>query len=707
MSGGTLIISRAQSSSPSIASLYILPSFTNVSGGVIQIGDESTPSSQTITVNCNISLPALSTDNSSGNNPVTMLEVNNLSLLGDLNIAANTTLNTAGLNVYTGGDFTNDGTYTHNDNITFMNGAGEQIITLNNSTNFYDLVINNTSATDEVAFAGTQSGLTIENNLTLTSGILNDGGKVLTVAGTIHNAAVHTSFGSGRILFAGAAGQTISGSGSGQFGNIEIDNSSGVVTSAKITINGTLTFTDGLLNIGSNSLVLGESFSYAGTPSSSRMIVSNGSISDQGITKNFSSGTGSFTFPIGSGTRYAPVNYNITANSAAGQITVQPIQSEHPSTTDAGNDNALNYYWSVSGSGFSGLNLSHTYYYNQTDVDGNESNYPNTDLNCSYTAGDTSEFGEILTYTSVQTGNWESASTWDNGVPASGAPVIISEGHTVTITAHLKNTASLQINSDAVLNVGATGGHVFGIVSGTGGILLTSDMFPGGNFNSFISSSGGTIGFAGNGDFTIAGPETYNNLIFAGNGTKSFASGNLTINGDLTVQGGTVEASTNDPDIAVAGDLNITGGTLNIGSGVFTIEGAVNNDGALNLEDGTINVSGDWTGNSTLTAGSGTVAFVGNSSSQTIGGTGSETFYNLSVNKSNNHVILDKDVNISNTLTLASHKIITGSNTLALGVNATVAEANDTSFVDGKLSRIFNINSYRKSLTYNTGKNNV
>src|SRR5688572_15331746 len=51
-----------------------------------------------------------------------------------------------------------------------------------------------------------------------------------------------------------------------------------------------------------------------------------------------------------------------------------------------------------------------------------------------------------LTYTSVQSGSWGSAGTWDQGgVPPDGDPVVIALGHTVTTDGN-REPGDLTIN---------------------------------------------------------------------------------------------------------------------------------------------------------------------------------------------------------------------------------------------------------------------
>ncbi len=118
-----------------------------------------------------------------------------------------------------------------------------------------------------------------------------------------------------------------------------------------------MTFTNGIFNIRSEQLILGTAASVAGTPGVTSMIQTNGTLSDQGITKNFLTGTFNFTFPVGTAGEYTPARFQASANTADGTITLKPVDRQHPSVT-VGYD-ALQYYWNVSSTGFAGLTLQH------------------------------------------------------------------------------------------------------------------------------------------------------------------------------------------------------------------------------------------------------------------------------------------------------------------------------------------------------------
>ncbi|GAB4094505.1 hypothetical protein GCM10028786_34340 [Flaviaesturariibacter terrae] len=117
-------------------------------------------------------------------------------------------------------------------------------------------------------------------------------------------------------------------------------------------------------------------------------------------------------------------------------------------------------------------------------------------------------------YISVQSGDWNNASTWYKGtVPTSADVVNIAAGHTVTVTG---NAAALS------LNVASTGA-----ISATAGTLSITGASASGISNSgTITVNGATVSLG-------VTNNTVNNRTFTNNGTLTIQSGNLNIYGNL------------------------------------------------------------------------------------------------------------------------------------------------------------------------------
>ncbi len=136
--------------------------------------------------------------------------------------------------------------------------------------------------------------------------------------------------------------------------------------------------------------------------------------------------------------------------------------------------------------------------------------------------------------------------------------------------------------------------------------------------------------------------------------------------------------------IQSGGDMTISDGTL-IVTGSFTI----NSGGILRLSGGgTLNVGGSFINNGTIIGTNATVAFNG-TGAQTISGSSSTTFGNLTDSKTAGTLTLGSDVTVSGTLALGANVITTGANTLVANGNSGGASGvtRSTGFVNGNLRK--------------------
>jgi len=153
----------------------------------------------------------------------------------------------------------------------------------------------------------------------------------------------------------------------------------------------------------------------------------------------------------------------------------------------------------------------------------------------------------------------------------------------------------------------------------------------------------------------------------------------------LSMTGGTLSIY---HDWRNTGTFNATGGTVvfeaegglnrfnSPGTNQFfniTISSGVSRDFSLNLS-AQIGVRGNWTNNGTaIMSGTNftTVTFNG-STAQTIGGSSTTTFYNLTFNNTSGGISLNVNTIADGTLTMTSGNITTGAYTLTLGTSTTV-----------------------------------
>ncbi|MFV7235384.1 beta strand repeat-containing protein, partial [Flavobacterium sp. ZB4R12] len=189
--------------------------------------------------------------------------------------------------------------------------------------------------------------------------------------------------------------------------------------------------------------------------------------------------------------------------------------------------------------------------------------------------------------------------------------------------------------------------------------------------NVIINTSAGNMSAGGNLQ-TVLGSLTIQNTTGGSFGLSTTSNTTTTISGNLIINNGLFNFSTNTgtPTVNVSGNVLINGGTLqpmtSTGIPIF-------------------NLTGSWTNNGGIfTAGTGTVTF--NGGSQTIGGSSPTTFGALTIAGSADKT-LGNDITINGALVFSANKINTGANTLILGNSATVSGAGTGKYVNGNLRK--------------------
>jgi fibronectin-binding autotransporter adhesin len=564
MTGGTITLARGGGTS--YGDLYLRPPTASVTGGTIILNARHRAGNQTFDIDCNIALNALTITGSRRNaddchwtlahqsadaDQLALRSAGTLTISNDHSI-----FDANGLDVFIGGNLNNNNSLTPmnlntggyrpqtaTQTTTFNRAGAQSFNSTANLTNFANLVLTGGSGTLTL-----NSNIRVYSNLTINAGkTLNDSGYTATVLGNVTHNGTHT--GSGSITLAGTVQQQLFGTGTYQ--NLTLDNNAGAQIHGNKTIAGTLTLTNGILDIGSNllSLTNTSATAIAGAPfNSTKMIRTTGNNTDQGVQKSYPAALSDFLFPIGTGTRYTPARLNVTATSSAGTIRVAPVNNVHPGVEFG--TNVLRYYWIVRSTiNTTGLTVVHSY---NASGDGGDNSLPvtgapdrvgrlNPDLgppnwdpiggftsnwtynntnrsittttgvnyiNGDYTAGTSAEFSSIPVYYSIASGNWEDQATWTDSSatltpPRSGSNVVIDNTHTVTtqpnaiISVTLNSGGSGYALND-VLNVvqpGGTGGQI--TVTGVSGGVITSIRLTNGGTGYTTATGVGTSGGSG------------------------------------------------------------------------------------------------------------------------------------------------------------------------------------------------------------------
>lgn len=224
------------------------------------------------------------------------------------------------------------------------------------------------------------------------------------------------------------------------------------------------------------------------------------------------------------------------------------------------------------------------------------------------------------------------------GISINGAYTITNNG-TITVAGSIAGTSTSSIWTNAAnstLNIGGTTNAIFtsGSTGTTNGTLNASAS---GNTVNYYGAAPSTPAFFIATPSSASGYATYNNLIISGGGTKYLPSLTIAINGDLTL------------------NSNLTA------------------NAAIKI----LRVRGDWVDNSSsnaFTEGFGTVIFDG-TGSQSITKSSTETFNNLTIDKSSGTLTLNADIIVgtssgstsASVLTMTSGNIDCGTHTLTLG----------------------------------------
>lgn len=399
--GGTIRFFRQNGNTSSdayVASLFLEPGSSNISGtATIEIdlrnGDPKFAINSNVALN-NLTLLSGGTDSG---DEVVQLKTRSLTINGDLNVSDDIEFRTNNLDLTLNGDFSfNDDTkYTPGINTTTFSSSDAASLSANSTfgLSFYSFKKNGSGLLNlnngDITITGA--------NFDLSSGTLADNDHLINFSGQVMtNNAIHTSLTGGinkGIVFNSTSQQILTTDSEGQFGNITIDNSSGVSLpdfNQQFTIDSTLTLSQGILDIGPALLIfaengkilnsLGEGNSFDDF-SESVQIQTNSSIIDFGVQKTFSvRSNGIFFFPVGEATRYTPVLLNFNAPiSTSGSIRVRPRNRIAPimeSELQAVQDKVLQYHWILNSDGFGNdFDADLTFNYDEEVIGSDETNY--------------------------------------------------------------------------------------------------------------------------------------------------------------------------------------------------------------------------------------------------------------------------------------------------------------------------------------------
>lgn len=598
-----------------------------------------------------------------------------------------------------------NGSYLTNGNTTFIAGSSTQTISGKSTIAFANLhKLVNDSQLKLVAPASVSGRLLLKRGSISTTTIMPIMSSAIDTISIWHSAAIE---GAG-IKLNGSESQILKCEGSVSV--LDIDNTKGVFSTAAqtypITVTKRLVLTNGVFSIAGNLIDLTSSATITNGNSvpfgTNKMIITNLSFTDRGIRKYLPSSGFKLLMPIGSDSKYTPVTLQVDSHtSAGGNICVTPSDERHISIAQEDADYVLNYYWTVKSENVSGLNGSILFSGLKSDAKGYDDTYqtatlldnsidwnigsgevaatanninltfPLIDASSSAIEGDYLAGRElhlpkkVKSYISVANGTWTKDVIWKayDGKSSSGPVLKLSDtdlngcaiyiSSNVKVDGNAKRLCRMTIMDKGVLNLGNTKNHLFRNVSGKGRMIVENGSLPSANFENFFGRNGGTIEYAGTGEYTVLSYLTFaNNVVFSGSGKRNFRTDDV----KLDIFGSFV----------VEGDQNLI------------IQTADNK---------TVRLYGNVAYNSGKIKGTGTILFAGETR-QEIRGKQDLDIYNIEIDNSTS-VISYININVSGSLALTKGVLKMDNSKMLIDndVANSLVGGNASSYIEGNLTR--------------------
>jgi len=306
-----------------------------------------------------------------------------------------------------------------------------------------------------------------------------------------------------------------------------------------------------------------------------------------------------------------------------------------------------------------------------------------------------------VTWNGSESTSWTTAANWTpNATPSDATNVIIPDAETTPRDPMLNSNVTigtLNIQSGGILNTPAGGALT---ITKTTGAWINQGTY---------NASTGTVTFNGpsaNGDATIAGNTTFNNLtIPVGTNFRPLTDNIMNISGTFT-KDGSLFASSVTNTIIYSG----TNQTVITPNGAITAYDNLTISGTGTIIPASLNIAGNLTTNQTVNFAGTTINMLGlETNGQNIGGLVSPSFNNLVLNKPSGSgtLKLQNNITVNGTLTLSSGVLDIANYNLTLGANAVAGTFSVTSMIDadgtGRVIRPYTgVGSYTFPLGENT-----
>ncbi|MFZ4582486.1 MAG: beta strand repeat-containing protein, partial [Paludibacter sp.] len=620
-----------------------------------------------------------------------------------LTINAGATVTISGTNTLTiYGNWINNGTFTANTSTVIFNGT--TAISGASTTTFHHLTINSTKS------------------LTASTGNVNITGNWTNNGTFIDN--------SGTISLSGSSAQTITGVST--FNNLTINNSAGVVAASNLTVNGVLNLASANASTTVGTLDLSPIYSTDVLTSSNNLYMGANA-----TTVGVGDVTGRIIrTTINANIDYSFGNSNTTIQFYDGgtyptQVTIIPRIGVRHSTK---NNTVKRTYQIIRTGGNTPTKFSLKLAYLTDELDGiTESSLVYWDHHIPYAGASPHEhgktelntssnyitlsghgirylaqneyFGELVYQSDVLTPqsqakiwmisgkesasnfiwlgaantDWDNVSNWSGSIiPISTSDVIIP--NTATRDAVIPDNATRTVKTiliESSRTVTAGDGSTLEVY---GSLVDTNGTTPWNNSGTFVPNTG-TVSFKRN-NSAIAGSTQFYNITTATDSTLNLLAGSsIAISGSFT-NNGNLNGNYNGSSSVI---YNGSDQTIQAKSSTQYYHLTLSGTGTKTLQSSDLIIKGDLSINASISAGTGTVIMNGNTA-QSISGTTSATFNNLSINNTAG-VTIGNNETVNGALTLTNGLVTTGSNILTVNCDGGITGQSETSYVNGKLAR--------------------
>lgn len=605
-----------------------------VRGNWINNGGNFVNSTQTVTFENNVSLTentitslGIPFHNATFNGPGAFLVTDSMTVNNQLLINTGGILNGGTSSIRINGSWSNSGTFNSGTGSVYFGGGSANTITNTNGETFYNLIINKTGSTVNLA---ANTNITVANNLVFNS-----------------SSAGYLTFSNRSNQFVSLLGSAIRQNLGHVDGNLRLYIPSGTVSSAFYPIGRGANYRPLFLTLngsgGSAGLLQAQDSIYQTTPT--------GLNASQYVQERWAlSVPGTSTFALGSRTADIVVTYLNPTDIRGG---ANPLLFE----TRLWNGST----WTKPTTG------------NRTTTTTQSLGYTSLSGTFWVVVGPPT----VLSFYSIANGNWNSASSWStaryDGEPSAIAPtspsrVYIGDGKTITLNVNYNTTST---NDSVIVETAGPSGLAGRLnletntITGTGNFALRSGGILA------IASTAGIMASGSTGNIQTSvrnfneGTHNNGNFIYYGSSAQNSGSGLPSVINTLVSNNPTSVSLTND--VQIRDSLFIQIGTFN-----------------SNGRD--ITIGGNWRNNGTFTPGTRTVTFNGNGIQRLIRSNG-ETFYNLVVNKPGSYILLQDSVFVTNQLTFTSGIIDARSNNRFVSIANVGTVTRTSGHVDGELRR--------------------